>query len=148
MPRRNLRALLATAGLCVLACQAVIAEPLSIHAVLCDTAAQVEQFAEAVLGANLAIEEALSAVGKAAAEPSACVFIPALVDDVRDEKDLSYGGITYVVRRVSVIALMRQSGIGMISQRIDPRVQFSLAMKGSAAHAGRRPVRRRGAPPN
>src|SRR5262245_19131994 len=100
MPSCILRALLAIAGLCVLACGTVIAEPLSIHAVMCDTADQVEQFAEAVLGANLSIEEALSAVGRAAAEPDACVFIPALVDDVRDEKDISYGGITYVVRRV------------------------------------------------
>jgi hypothetical protein len=103
----------------------------------------VEQFAEAVFGASLSIDEALSAVGEAAGEPNACVFIPALVDDVRDEKDISYGGVTYVVRRVSVVALMRQTGIGVVSQTIDPRVQFSLAIKNPPANSARRLLRPR-----
>jgi hypothetical protein len=143
MPHPALRAWLAAAGLCVLAGSAALAQPLGVHAVMCDTADQVEQFAEALLGANLSVEEALAAVGKAAGEPSACVFIPALVDDVHDEKDISYGGVTYVVRRVSVIALMRQTGIGTISQRIDPRTQFSLAVKSPVTQVGRRLLRPR-----
>jgi hypothetical protein len=105
------------------------AEPVFVRALMCDTAEQVEYFAEALLGAQLSIEEALAAVGRAVADPQACVFLPVLVDDVRDEKSITYGGATYVVRRVRVIALMHEASVGLVSQSIEPRVQYSLAAK-------------------
>ena len=107
----------------------VRAEPRAVHDLMCNSPAQVEQFAEAALGAGLSIEDAQLAVNNAAGDAQACVFVPVVVDNVHDEKQLRYNGQTYVVRRVAVVALMRQTKIGWISQAIAPRVQFSLAVK-------------------
>ena len=107
-----------------------VAEPVAVHAIMCDEASHVDQFAEAMIGAGLAIDDAMMAVNKAASARS-CVFVPVLVDDIHDEKDITRLDATYVIRRVSVIALMRASRIGLISQRIEPRVQYSLAVKGT-----------------
>lgn len=61
------------------------------------------------------------------------MFLPVLVDGIRDEKEVTYADATYVIRRVSVIALMRESSVGLISQSIEPRVQFSLVAKGPSS---------------
>ena len=108
-----------------------IAQPIAVRAIMCDALPQVEQFAEALLGAGLPLDNAISAVNTAASGRDACVFLPVLVDDIRNEKELIYADATYVIRRVSVIALMRESSVGVISQSIEPRLQFSLAAKGS-----------------
>jgi hypothetical protein len=105
------------------------ADPLALHEIMCNASSQVEQFAEAMLGAGLPFEEARSVVNAAAHDPDACVFVPVVVDDVHDEKELNYSGQTYVIRRVDVVALMLQTQIGWISQSIAPRVQFSLSAK-------------------
>ena len=129
----RIAALAGVAGLAMLS--AANAEPISVRSVMCDTARQVEQFAEAVLGAQLSIEDALKAVGRAAGEPHACVFLPVLVDDVQDEKTISHGGIQYAIRRVSVIALMHETSVGLVSQQVEPRVQYSLAMRTTLSKA-------------
>lgn len=108
------------------------AEPLALHEIMCNASSQVEQFAEAVFGAGFSLEEGRSAVNAAAGDPDACVFVPVVVDDVHDEKELKYSGQTYVIRRVAVVALMLQTESGWISQTIVPRIQFSLSAKSAA----------------
>ena len=111
----------------VLLAHSAAAEPISIDALLCDTPKQVEDFAEALLGAQLSVDEALGAINRISGE-DACVFVPALVDDVKDEKGITYSNAQYVIRHVTVIALLRQTAIGLISQRVEPREQYSLAL--------------------
>ena len=98
---------------------------------MCDSPSHVEQFAEALLSAGLPLDDAINAVNTAAGARDTCVFVPVLVDNIRDEKEITYADATYVVRRVSVIALMRESRVGLISHRIEPRVQYSIAAKGT-----------------
>jgi hypothetical protein len=105
------------------------AGPLALHEIMCDDPSQVERYAEAAFGAGLSIDEARWAVNRAVGDPQACVFVPIVVENMHDEKQLKYNGQTYVIRRVDVVALFRQTEIGWISQAIAPRVQFSLAAK-------------------
>ena len=125
--RRLTVAALAYAGVVTYA----VAEPLVVRAIMCDSPSHVEQFAEALLGAGLLLDDAINAVNTAANARDACVFVPVLIEDIHDEKEITYADTTYVVRRVSVIALMRESRVGLISQRIEPRVQYSIAAKGT-----------------
>ena len=44
------------------------------------------------------------------------------------KKGITYSNAQYVIRHVTVIALLRQTAIGLISQRVEPREQYSLAL--------------------
>jgi hypothetical protein len=103
-------------------------DPKIITAVVCDTVAQIEGFAEAHTGAHLSVREAVQTVNKAARKDDACSAVSDLiVTDVRDEKHLAVGGNALMVKRVKVLGILLDTPVGVVAQPLPAVDQFILA---------------------
>jgi hypothetical protein len=107
------------------------AQPVVVDGVFCDTLGQMQSVAEAHLGAQLSIKEALRVINEAADRVDACVPMSRLiVEDVVDVKELVYGEDRLMVRRVSVIGVILD---GSIARGVVPKEQYVLVKLASNA---------------
>jgi hypothetical protein len=106
------------------------AEPKVVDGVFCDTIAQIEGFAEAHVGAEMSVLDALQVVNKAANKQDACLpMARVIVDDMRDAKDLTVGGTALMVQRVMVVGIMMTTPNGPMPRALPAAEQFVLAKK-------------------
>jgi hypothetical protein len=106
------------------------AQAIVANGVFCDTLAQIEGFAEAHIGAELSVVDALQTINKAAEKQNACMpVIHAIIDNLRDTKELTIAGNTMTVQQVTIVGVMVMTPSGPIARVIPGTEQFILVEK-------------------
>ena len=98
-----------------------------VTGVFCDTQDQMEGFAEAHIGAQLSVAEAMRAINKAMGKDDACAPIAnVVVGNMENVKEMTIAGSGYAVTRLSVIGIMTPTPSGMAPQLVPAVEQYVL----------------------
>lgn len=105
----------------------VNAGPRIVSGVFCDTAQLIESFAEAHVGAELPMSEALQIVNRAESRENACAALAGLiVNGAEDTKKVQINGTHLVIRKVTIVGVV----VGQFVIRSDaPEEQYALVQE-------------------